>query len=666
MATAESGLRAGDLTDVRQPSALERVGVLINRLHPALLCRATQLAVDALLSAFALYIAYTLRFDFRVPDLHHAMMWRLMFLIPILRPLAMGALGGYDSIWRYFSLRDAAVLMATSAPATALLLLARFGFGAYLLMGGIPATVIVIEYGAYLLLAGGVRGFRRMAFEAALRAGGRRRRAVLIGTDHVLATALRQVSIYPTIEVVGLLAPGSGLHGLRIGGLTVLDEPSALPNLLASRSVELVVIADSSLDCIGATVETAAEFGAEVRLLPSAANVLRGDVQVSARARPERALPARSPELASAHPTVSEAFQGRVVLISGAGGSIGSEMSRQVAALPVRSLVLVDQDENAIFEIHRELAARASPVQLVPVVSNVRDRAQMRAIFARHHPDIVLHAAAYKHVPVMEQNCCEAVLNNVVGTRELLDAALAFDAGRFVMISSDKAVQPTSIMGATKRVAELVVQARGSGRKRTRCACVRFGNVLGSRGSVVPIFLQQIAGGGPITITHEEMTRYFMTVPEAVQLVLEAATLGSAGEIYMLDMGDPVKIMTLAERLVQMSGLKPGKDIEIRVIGTRPGEKLQEQLWAEDARVRTTNFPHVLAVDAEPPPPDFETQLRRLESAALSRKDALVLQELEAAPIGFRRQAIVSEPGISGAINMGPKQPLIRIGHSRP
>ncbi len=642
MATAESGLRAGDLTEVRQPSALERIGVLVNRLHPALLCRANQLAVDAFLSAFALYVAYQLRFDFSVPAVQQGMMWRLMLLIPILRPLAMGALGGYDGIWRYFNLRDAAVLMASSMPITVLLLIVRFGFGMHLLVGGISAAVVVIEYGTYLMLAVGARGFRRMAFEAALRAGGRRRRAVLVGTDHTLAAALRQVSIYPNLEVAGLLAPGGRLHGLRIGGFTVLDEPSALPNLLATESVELVVIADSSLDCIGATVETAAEFGVEVRLLPSAANVLRGDVRVSARAKPELVLPPRATDITDTHPAVVEAFRGRVVLISGAGGSIGSEMSRQVAALPIRALLLLDQDENAIFEIHRGLAARPHPVPLVPVVSNVRDRPQMRSLFARHRPDIVLHAAAYKHVPMMEQNCCEAVLNNVIGTRELLDAALAFGAERFVMISTDKAVQPASIMGATKRLAELLVQARGrhgNGRRRTRCACVRFGNVIGSRGSVVPIFLQQIAEGGPITITHEEMTRYFMTIPEAVQLVLQAATLGSAGEIYMLDMGDPVKIMVLAEKLVHMSGLQPGKDIEIRITGTRPGEKIREQLWAADARVSPTDFPHVLAVDAVPPPPEFNAYLRKLESAALSRNDARVLEELEAIPIGFRRQA---------------------------
>jgi FlaA1/EpsC-like NDP-sugar epimerase len=640
MATAEGGLRAGELAGKR-PSLLEWLGVGLNRVPLLLLCRASQFVIDAFLSAIALYLAYQLRFDGNVPPVQRPVLWSLMLLVPVLRPLSIWAFGGYEAIWRYFNLRDALVLMLSSLPPTAVLLIMRFGVGTRLLLGGgFPATVIVIEYGSYLLLSTSIRGFRRLTFEASLRAGATRRRAMLVGTDHSLATALRQVSIYPDVEVVGLLAPGSRLQGLRIGGFTVMDEPSALPSLLASKSVELVLIADASLDCIGATVEVATDFGAEVRLLPSAANVLRGDVRISALAKPELALPERAGMAAGTHPAVVEAFRGRVVLITGAGGSIGSEMSRQIAALPVRTLVLLDHDENSIFEIHRELADSGTPVRIVPVVGNIRDHVPLRGIFAKCRPDVVLHAAAYKHVPVMEQNCCEAVLNNVLGTRELLEAALEFEAERFVMISTDKAVHPTSIMGATKRVAELLVQAEtsGNGHRRTRCACVRFGNVMGSRGSVVPIFMKQIAEGGPITITHEEMTRYFMTIPEAVQLVLEAATLGANGDIYMLDMGDPVKIMSLARKLVQMSGLTLGKDIEIRVVGTRPGEKLHEQLWTEGAKVSATMFPYVFAVHADPATREFEAQLQRLEEAAFSRDDELVLERLEAIPIGFKRQ----------------------------
>jgi len=342
------------------------------------------------------------------------------------------------------------------------------------------------------------------------------------------------------------------------------------------------------------------------------------------------------------HPVVVEAFRGRTVLITGAGGSIGAELSRQVARLPVSTLVLLDQDENAIFEISNELNKSGATTRLVPVVGDIRDKAQVQRVFRTTRPHIVLHAAAYKHVPVMEENVSEAVINNVLGTREIADAAIEGGAERFLMISTDKAVRPTSIMGATKRIAELLVQERGaqfSGRHQTRCSCVRFGNVMGSRGSVVPIFLRQIADGGPITITHEEMTRYFMTIPEAVQLVLQAVTLGSLGDLYMLDMGDPVKIADLARRLIRMSGLQPDKDIEIEIVGTRPGEKIHEQLWSEGAEVSETPFERVLSVHSSEVPTGFVKTLCELEEAALTRDDSEVRRQLEGIPIEFRSHA---------------------------
>jgi FlaA1/EpsC-like NDP-sugar epimerase len=304
----------------------------------------------------------------------------------------------------------------------------------------------------------------------------------------------------------------------------------------------------------------------------------------------------------------------------------------------VERVVLLDQDENAMFQVHSELSSNAR-LQLVPIIADIRDRDRMAAVFARHRPDVVLHAAAYKHVPMMEHNCSEAVLNNVLGTRILAETAIDFGSERFLMISTDKAVNPSSIMGATKRMAELTVQhlalRQAEHKKPTRCACVRFGNVMGSNGSVVPIFLRQIAAGGPVTITHEDMTRYFMTIPSAVQLVLQATTLGSNGEIYMLDMGDPVKITTLARRLIEMSGLRPGHDIQIRFVGTRLGEKLHEQLWSDSATVNPTGFPSVLRVEPSPPPIDFEELLGMLEAAALTRNDERARAMMMEMPISY-------------------------------
>lgn len=620
---------------------LPRLAALTDRLPEQLLSRGIQFSLDALACICALYLAFELRFEGAIPPRQQAVMWAWMLLLPLLRPGLMWALGGYDRIWRFFNLRDAVVLGVTSLPPTLFLLSMRYGLGSRLWETAVPASVILMELLLFLLLAAGVRTMRRMTFESSRRSTAAGRRALLVGNADTLDAALRHVSSFPDVTVVGLLAPESKLHGLRIAGFSVMDEPGALPRLLASHAVDLVLIADASLDSIAETVATANEFGVDVRLLPSAANIIRGEVRVSALPRAELAFEDRAANLLPPHPAVVESFRGRTVLVTGAGGSIGSELSRQIAGLEPAALLLFDQDENSIFEIHQQLSGMANGARIVPLVGDIRDRGRLQGIFKKYRPQVVLHAAAYKHVPVMEHNCCEAVLNNVVGTREVADLAITYGAERFLMISTDKAVRPSSVMGASKRLAEMVVQARAAATRglnghTPRCACVRFGNVVGSRGSVVPIFLRQIAEGGPVTVTDEDMTRYFMTIPEAVQLVLQAATLGSDGDIYMLDLGDPVKIIDLARKLVELSGLRPEKDIEIRIVGARPGEKLHEEFWAEGACVRPTSFQRVLAVDAEPVSADFEPALRALEEAALTRNEALVLGRLQAFPIGFR------------------------------
>ncbi len=612
---------------------------IVSSLPGGFFSRTTQFALDAMVCVISLFLAYQLRFDGAVPPNHGAVMWAWMLLLPVIRPALMWALGGYDRIWRYFNLHDGIVLAVTSLPPTVFMLLVRYTLWRDLWVTRLPVSVILIEYGAYVVLGASLRALRRVSFEAS-RTTGSKVRALIVGNEDSLPAALRHVTTHAEISVVGLLAPEAKLHGLRIGGFWVLDEPSALGRLLAAGAVDLVLMADANMHCIGDVVSTATDFGVDVRLLPSATNVLKGDVRVSAPARPEDLFQDR-PVTAEPHPAVAEAFRSRVVLITGAGGSIGSELARQVAALPVAALILLDQDENSIFEMHGELKAREGlKAQLFPLVGDIRDRVRLQKVFEQYRPHIVLHAAAYKHVPVMEDNCCEAALNNVIGTRELTETAIEYHAERLLMISTDKAVQPTSIMGASKRAAELLVQARAAqiGRRRgdTRLACVRFGNVVGSRGSVVPIFLRQIAAGEPLTITDPEMTRYFMTIPEAVQLVLQAATLGSSGEIYMLDMGDPMKITALARKLVEASGLRPDRDVEIRFVGARPGEKLAEKLWSDEARVQATEFPRVMAIEAPTPPAHFEAALEQLEAAAIAHDEHAVRAILESMPIGFR------------------------------
>jgi FlaA1/EpsC-like NDP-sugar epimerase len=289
---------------------------------------------------------------------------------------------------------------------------------------------------------------------------------------------------------------------------------------------------------------------------------------------------------------VSDVFRGQPVMVTGAGGSIGSELCRQVAAYRPSSLVLVERSENSLFEIHMELAGRFPDLDVVPCVADITDVGRMTQIFRDHRPLVVFHAAAHKHVPMMEWNPAEAVKNNVLGTQVVADLADSLAVERFVMISTDKAVNPTSVMGATKRAAELYVQGL-AGQSATHFATVRFGNVLGSAGSVIPIFRRQIEDGGPITVTHPEMTRYFMTIPEAVQLVMQAAALSRGGETFILDMGQPVRILDLAHDLIRLSGLEPEKDIEIRFTGVRPGEKLFEELSTLSEGIERTAHPKI-------------------------------------------------------------------------
>lgn len=618
-------------------------GRMVDRLPRWIFNRRGLIVVDSSVSMIATWLAWQLRFDFDVPQKYRAAMLVSVVALMLVRPACLWAMRAYRTIWRYFNLGDAVVFCLAAVPPTLLMLLLRLGWVRFHSKAILPLTVIIVDYGVFLLAGVILRALRRYLFEASLNvspsAGSKR--AVLVGTAEGLASALRQLSFHRDIHVVKLLSSDTNLHGNRLAGFHVSGGPQSLAKCLAAEQVDLVLVADADSESIAAAVATAMEYGVEARLLPLASHVIRGDVRISNKLKPESALSKTLQIASQPHELVVATFHERTVLITGAGGSIGSELCRQVSHLATEKLLLLDQDENAIFRVSEELRLRTR-IQIVPIVADIRDRDHTESVFSQFSPDVVLHAAAYKHVPMMEHNCCEAILNNVLGTRNVAEAAIDCGARNFLMISTDKAVNPSSVMGATKRIAELTVQylagcQSGDG-DLTRCASVRFGNVVGSNGSVVPIFLQQIAAGGPVTITHEQMTRYFMTIPSAVQLVLQATALGSNGEIYMLDMGDPIKITSLAQRLIEMSGLRPGQDIEIQIVGTRPGEKLHEQLWNEPTSVSATRFPSVLRVEPSPPPLNFEYELAALEEVALTRNDVRARAALIEMPIGFRER----------------------------
>jgi len=590
--------------------------------------------LDLSCCAAALWLSYLLRFDFAVPqrDWKALLVW--MAILPPLRVIWLLSVKMYRRIWRYFSLDDALAFSIANIVPSLLLLGLRFTASGRLSVLRMPVSIIISECGAFVLFSLAARFVRRLTFP--LSAGTHDYlRVVLVGSDNSLAEAAQRMRTCEEIIVVGLIVCGDSLQGLSIAGFPVFGDVTVLPSVLLRSPVHKVLITDAGVPCIAEVVEVCTDLGVDVGILPAPSSIIRGQVRVSTLPVPEVALK-RQLHSREPHPLVVEAFRNRVVLVTGAGGSIGSELSRQVAQLPISMLILLDHDENSIFELRNQLASSAPQLRVSSVIGDIRDRVQLERLFSRCRPAVVLHAAAYKHVPVMEENCCEAALNNVIGTQALAEVAKSFRAERFLMISTDKAVRPSSVMGATKRVAELAIQSLGANDSMTRYACVRFGNVLGSRGSVVPMFLRQIESGGPVTVTDEQMTRYFMTIPDAVRLVLEASTLGARGDIFMLDMGDPVKIADLARRLIKAAGLRPEIDIAITLVGKRAGEKLQEQLWSEDAIVRTTEFPQVFRVLAAPPSVELPSYMRELSKAAHSRDEAAVLSILQRMPIGFR------------------------------
>lgn len=398
------------------------------------------------------------------------------------------------------------------------------------------------------------------------------------------------------------------LNGVRVAGpirdlRSVIDETRAKEIIIAMPSARGTLIRQ--------ILETASLAGITTRTVPSIADLFTGKVAITTLRPIEIQDLLRREPVVTDPSAIGQLITQRTVLITGAGGSIGSELCRQIAVLEPTLLVILDHSENQIFEIQGELARTHPNLAFLPVIADVRNAPRIREVFLRFRPFVVFHAAAHKHVPLMEENVIEAVTNNILGTRNVVDAAIDADVEHFVLISTDKAVRPTSIMGASKRIAEMVVR-RAAMREGRHFVAVRFGNVLGSRGSVIPTFLSQIERGGPITVTHPEMRRYFMTIPEAVQLVLQAGALGANGELFVLDMGEPVRILDLARDLIRLSGLEEGGDIEIKFTGLRPGEKLYEEVLFGDEEIGETAHPKIIRVLADEPGPGVDGRINAL------------------------------------------------------
>ncbi|MEZ4365367.1 MAG: nucleoside-diphosphate sugar epimerase/dehydratase [Kofleriaceae bacterium] len=621
------------------------------------LTRGLQVIGDLLTLSIAYWLAFLFRFEFRLPGVAGHMALLSWPYVIALEYAVLTALGVPRFSWRYVSLREMQRIAAAIVVATAVLVGLRLGLGGSQgLAGSFAIPLGVLAMNAVMAFVGLVaaRALRRLQGEAQERrrraAGGVRTRVLLVGAGEAGVLVARELASRPDLglDAVGFVDDDRQKHGTQIAGLTVLGATADVEEIAARKRVRrvLITIASAPGPELRRITLQCREAGLDTKIIPGVYEIVGDRVNLS-RIRDvaiEDLLGREQVELDEAE--VGGSIRARVVVVTGAGGSIGSELSRQVARFTPSRLVLVERFENALFEIHRELAASFPEVLIEPCVGDVGDAVRMERVFARFRPDVVFHAAAHKHVPMMEANPGEAIKNNVGGTRTVADLAERFGASQFVMISTDKAVNPSSVMGATKRVAELYTQSRARG--RTRFVTVRFGNVLGSNGSVIPIFKEQIARGGPVTVTHPEMCRYFMTIPEAAQLVLQAGAMGAGGEVFILDMGKPVKIVDLANDLIRLSGLEPGVDVDVTFSGVRPGEKLFEELATDAERADKTKHPKIFIgrVRAPAEAAALEHEVERLleaadgsDAAALRAALAQLVPEYAPAPVGAERAA---------------------------
>ena len=607
---------------------LDRVFRVLSRHHFV-----TAGLVQGVLVVVANGLAYALRFDGQIPPHEFQVFLRGLPLLFVAR-MAWGIrFGLLRDIWRFTGLRDMQRIVA----ATTLGTLTFWALGQ--VIPGIATysrAVVVLDWVLCTWLLGGVRLMRR-AHETVRNSRVIRKKVVVVGSGRSVERLVREMVSSRVFDcsVVGVVGGDRASIGLRIHGVPILGVEDDLERVLEEvDSDELVVACDGSAEHREAVVERCRQLHRPFRVVPDLGSILAGQ-SLNGFFRPVEAEDVlfREP-IRSDDAMLDVWFPGKRILITGAGGSIGSEISRQIATLRPEKAILFEKHENSLYEIERLLRKDGFGGAIEAVIGDVTDVERVAEVMARVRPHVVFHAAAYKHVPMMENNPREAYRTNVFGTRMVARLAAQYGVQTFVLISTDKAVEPVSIMGTTKRIAELELQALQQP-ERTRFITVRFGNVLDSSGSVIPLFREQIESGGPVTVTHPDMTRLFMTIPEAVQLVLHTATLGQGGEVFVLDMGRPVRILDMAQTLIRLYGLQPGKDIEIVFSGLRPGEKLYERLFNDHEEVLKTAHPRILmAVHGRSPARVMEEKdalVQRVERAAGGRlpgREPDVLQAL--------------------------------------
>jgi FlaA1/EpsC-like NDP-sugar epimerase len=579
-----------------------------------------QVGVDALLVAGAWWLAWSLRFEHRPVYYDRYLDWSIVALVVAIKLPVFTLSGFYNRWWRYVSTRDmwGAFRGVVLASVSVFLVFTLFEIHRV----DVPRGVWFIDLLICMAFVAGSRLLARTIIERPLpgRLVTRGKEAIIVGAGDAGQLVVKEMQRSPALGYtpIGLLDDDPRKRNLRLHGVRVLGTTADLGQVIRDRRPDEVLIAipSASGELRARIVETAGALDVTVKTLPTLADLVSGDADLARQLRPVEVEDVLGREPVEVDFTsISEYLQGEVVLVTGAGGSIGSELCRQIARVGPAKLVLLDHAEPALFEIERELVRERRFLAAAAVVGDVRDPVKLRQVFDKYRPGVVFHAAAYKHVAMMEANPLEAVRNNTLGTRTVADVAVEYGAKRFVLVSTDKAANPKTVMGQSKALAEWIVETWGHRADvTTRFVAVRFGNVLGSSGSVIPIFRRQIARGGPVTVTHPEMTRFFMTIPEAVQLIAQAGAIGGRGQVYVLDMGVPVRIVELAEKMIRLSGKEPGREIAIEFIGPAPGEKLHEELVGDGETVSPSRHPKIDLITRPPIDPEWlESELAVLE-----------------------------------------------------
>lgn len=582
--------------------------------------------IDLAIIWFSIVTAYMFRFYDNFPQEYVIQMLQFGLISTVSFGGSLIYFGLYRRMWQYASIGEIISILKASVVGGGI----AYALAFFILPERVPLGVEVQAMEATLVLVGGVRFLWRVFRNDRINYKDTQTHTLIIGAGDCGLLIAREMMgpSFAHTKLVGFIDDSMNKFHMTIMGIPVLGNRYAIPAIVKEQGIHEIIIAMPSVSRteISEIINLAKKTGAKLKIIPALNDLITGKISVKKlRDVSVEDLLGREPIVADLNGILSYVHN-RTVLVTGAGGSIGSELCRQISPFAPDKLLLLGHGENSIYMIEMELRKKFPDLNIVTVIADVQDRNRMMDVFRSHRPQVVFHAAAHKHVPLMERNPSEAIKNNVFGTRNVADCADKYGAERFVMISSDKAVNPTSVMGATKRIAEMYVQSLDT-TSQTKFSAVRFGNVLGSRGSVIPAFKKQIEAGGPVTVTHPEMVRYFMTIPEAVQLVIQSGSFAKGGEVFILDMGEPVKILTLAEDLITLSGYEPYADIDIQFSGIREGEKLYEELLTDEENLDSTHHgrifigrPNVISQN------QMELEFKRLERVLA--EDAEVIREV--------------------------------------